>query len=191
MLTLRAQTPITNTTFYQDYLEFSYVRIAEQSGIMTREIAVFLMKSKVAPDIKAAIVNALSFDILGKENAQRFTVFLLEKYKSDNLGEIENKLTADELMCLGYLCVLDDYFTPERGIPYLEKAKEKKPDDYTINMLLALMRAQQEIHHNKCRAWQLVAEVDSNNNLQDVMFEEARKTIMDFMLRYKENCPKD
>ena len=186
--TLRGQTPITNTTFYHSYLEFAMVKKAAESGFMTNEIANFLIRRKVALDLKAAIINALSFEILGKNNTDRFVKFLLEVHKADNLRDIEDNLNADVLMCIAYLLVMDDYFNPERAIPYIEKAKILKPNDYTINMIHALIIAQKEFHLNKCLAWQVVYEVDSNPNLTDVMFKESRKAIMGFMMRYKVNC---
>ncbi len=186
--TLKAQTPITNTTFYHSYLEFAMVKKAAESGVMTNEIANFLIRRKVALDLKAAIINALSFEILGKNNTDRFVKFLLEVHKADNLSDIEDNLNADVLMCIAYLLVMDDYFSPERAIPYIEKAKRLKPDDYTINMIHALIVAQKEFHLNKCRAWQVVYEVDSNPKLKDVMFKESRDAIMGFMVGYRSAC---
>jgi hypothetical protein len=184
----RSQSPITNTPFYTAYSDFKIISSAEASGYLDQEIADNLMSVKISTDVKAAIINALSFEILGKDNAERFKKILLDKYNADSYNKIDTLLTADELFCLGYLTVMDDYFSPERGIIYFEKALVKNPTSYTINMIYNLTIAQEVFLLDKCKAWTLIDNVQKRTDLRELMLPDAINVIVDFMTVYKYDC---
>lgn len=184
-----AQSPLTNINFYKIYNDFGVVSYAEMKGYLDDKIAESLVNPKLATDVKAAIINALSFDILGKDNAERFKKFLNIRYNIQNIDQNLDTLTADELFCLGYLHVMDDYFVPETGFPYFDKAIEKNPQSFTIHVIYAIAMAQQLFLYDKCRAWNIVNETLSNNELKDLMLPEATEMIHTFMKVYAEDCP--
>ncbi|MBL6963668.1 MAG: hypothetical protein ISR55_07585 [Bacteroidetes bacterium] len=180
--------PITHTPFYTAYLDFKMVEKAELKGFLDNEVADYLLSPKLSLDLKAAIINALSFEILGKDNSNRFISFLNKKYHSDDFVQYQDKLTADELFCLGYLLVMDDYFSPKIAIPYLKKAKEMEPNDYTINMILAITSAQSIFNVNKCKACKMIDDVIKNKKLTDRMLPEAEETILIYFNRIGYEC---
>ena len=187
---LNAQTPVTDITFYKAYTDFHMVRKASKTDTLTPEIAKFLLRPEVSNDLKAAVVNAISFDILGKTNAKRFTFYLNIKYQ--NLAvkyKIDtNQYNAPELLCLGYFTLLDDYFDPGPAIDLLMKAKEKSPDDYTINFLILIAKSQGFINKDKCRAWKAYRSFRSNENLEHYLLPEAVQMAKGFFIRYEKYC---
>jgi hypothetical protein len=185
---LWSDSPITNTAFYKAYLDFKIVEKAEKKGYLDQELASYLLSPKPSLDLKAAIINALSFEILGKDNAERFISFLNKKYNSDDFVEYKDQLNADELFCLGYFMVMDDYFNPDSAIPYLEKAKKLKPNDYSINMILAITTAQSIFNIDKCKAWELVNEVVKNDQLEIKMLPEAEEIILTYFRKFESEC---
>lgn len=187
--TAYSQSPLTNIVFYKVYNDFGVVSYAEQKGYLDEKIAESLLSPKLATDVKAAIINALSFEILGKDNSVRFIRFLKEKYKLENIEYHLDTLTADELFCLGYLTVMDDYFVPEAAFPYFDKALQKNPKSFTIHTIYALSMAQQLFLFDKCRAWKTVNNELTNPELTDLMLPEAIDLIRTFINVYSEDCP--
>ena len=184
----RSDSPVTNTPFYQAYLEFGIVVRAESKGYIDDQIADYLLSPKIALDLKAAIINALSFEILGKDNADRFIRYLNEKYQATDFRFYKDKLTADELFCLGYLKVMDDYFSPEAAIPFLEAARQKLPNSYIVNIILAITKAQAVFNSDKCKALKLVDDVRNNQDLLIRILPEGKEIIYDYFEKFRNQC---
>lgn len=186
--TALADSPITSTDFFTAYEDLEIVCEARAKGVIDREIAEYLLSENNAVDHKAAVVNALSWKFEGKENALVFRIFLALKYSTD-LDHLDlDALTSDELLCLGYLTVLDNYFEPSRAIPILEMAWQKNQDSYTVNIVLALARAQQWMEYDWCLAWLTVKEVRENQALQRDLRPAAERIIFDYMELYENYC---
>ena len=151
----------------------------------TFEIARYLCSSKIPIDVKAAIINALSWDVNGKKNAELFSYYLGLKYRKSVLDLSMEQLTADELFCLGYLSVMDDYFRPENAIPILKMVREQKPKSFTVAIILALTQAQNFMNKDLKKVWQVVNEVIENKKLEQDLCPEAKKIILDYMVLYK------
>ena len=79
---LIADSPITSTDFYKAYLSVPEVESARASGIINKQIANFLLNPEHTIDKKAAIINALSWDLNGKVNAILFNKYLYKKWHS-------------------------------------------------------------------------------------------------------------
>ncbi|HHT9109297.1 MAG TPA: hypothetical protein ACFYD9_11675, partial [Candidatus Wunengus sp. YC64] len=70
-------------------------------------------------DVKAAVINGLSWRFEGKNNAELYAYYLALLYHL-SITELDTAfLSADEIFCLGYLTVMDDYFHPEYAIQLL------------------------------------------------------------------------
>lgn len=173
-----ADSPVTSTPFSEAYMDVEIVKQAKAEGIITPLIAEYLKAAGNPVDVKAAVINALSWDADGKNNADTFSNILYNK-PVDQL-EVEN-LSGDELFCLGYLLLMDDYFSPERAVPYLEKAKEKKTDSFTVSVILAIARAQSVMSES----WVLTEQALNDKSLVMDMRQEAVKIIADYMVLYK------
>ena len=96
---------------------------------------------------------------------------------------------AEELLCLGYLTVLDNYFDPKPALVILEKAKTKNPGSYTINIIYALVQAQIYLDDNKwCKVWKVCDNVRNNSSLIMDLRKKAADTIFEYIDIYKEEC---
>lgn len=189
---LYADSPITSTEFYTAYQNNPIVLKASESGVLTDEIARYLMDRSVGIGEKAAVVNALSWDISGfhRQNATAFMELLVKKYRMPKDKLQPEKCTADELLCLGYLTVLGDYSAPKKAIPFLEMALKKNPKSFTVNVILALTRAQELIDDTAkwCEIYKQTDNVRQNKTLKRDLKQEAIKIIFEYMDLYKDYC---
>ena len=193
----RADSPVTSTPFATAYTELGAVAQSLETGILSLETAQFLSDWDVPVDAKAAMCNALGWDINGKDNAVRYGWFLALKYWDyyDGPPELNDTtkdlLTADELMCMGYLMALDDYFHPARALPWLQAAREKRPESYTIAMIEAIVNGQVNFDSDWPSIWNGVEIVLNNESLKVDMRPEAIAIICDYMVLYQDpNGPK-
>jgi len=180
-----ADSPLTSTTFYEVYSDYEIVKKARESGVMNEEFANYLHSKDNPIDVKAALINALGWDIDGKYNAEIYCSIVFYK----NVKEINKmNLSGDELFCIGYMQVLDDYFNPEKGTPFLNKAVKKLKSSYTVAIINALAEAQKAMDDDWCEVWKLIKNVNSNENIEKDMREEATEIILDYMRGYEEYC---
>ena len=109
-----ADSPVTSTPFHQAYLDIEIVGEAKTSGVLTEKTFRYLSSPEHPIDVKAAIINALGWNIEGKKNSRIFSE-LLARERNVSLKTVQENfelLSADELFCLGYLQLMDDYFHP-------------------------------------------------------------------------------
>lgn len=183
-----ADSPITSTNFYEAYLDVKMVERAHVEGVMGVEIAEFLSSSDNPIDVKAAVINALSWKFEGKNNAEFYMYYLSLLYHVPLIELDTDFLSADEIFCLSYLMVMDNYFYPEDAMPFLEKAHEALKDSFTVSIILALAKAQMAFTWDWCEAWKVVESVLENKNLKRDLRPEATKIIVDYMILYKDYC---
>ena len=183
-----ADSPITATKFYEAYMDVKMVERAHLEGVMGLEIAEFLTSPENPIDVKAAVINALSWRFDGKNNAELYACYLALLYHV-SLIELDTAfLSADEIFCMGYLMVMDDYFHPEKALPLLEEAHKMMKDSFTVSIILSLARGQKVMDYDWCEVWRLTEEVLKNKELKQDLRHEATKMIVDYMILYKEYC---
>ena len=186
--TSHADSPITATKFYEAYLDVKMVEMAHLEGVMGLEIAEFLTSPEKPIDVKAAVINALSWRFDGKNNAELYAYYLALLYHV-SVTELDTEfLSADERFCIGYLTAMDDYFHPEKALPLLEEAHKVMKESFTVSIILALTRGQKAMDYDWCEVWRLTEEVLKNKELRQDLRPEAIKMIMDYMILYKEYC---
>jgi hypothetical protein len=166
-------------------MDLEIVQKAYKKGILDLEIAEYLSSQNNPIDVKAAVINALGWDFNGKYNSTLYKYYLALTHGKTLEKLSLNSLTVDELFCLGYLTIMDDYFHPEKAIPLLEKAAEKRNDSFTIAIILALAKSQKELPDNWSNIWKITEKVLNNKTLKKDMREEAIKIIIDYMILYK------
>ena len=188
----RADSPITSTGFSNAYKDVSIIKKARKSGKLSNDMADFLSSPVRDIDQKMALINGLSWKFEGKQNAYLYMKYLAKKYQQPMPLSNTTVLTADEMLSLGYLLVMDDYFNPQLAIPLLEQAVKKKPNSLTFGMILSLTQAQAVMDNMKewCSVWLLTKSVLTNPNLKKDMREKALKEIVDYMKLYKDSCKK-
>ncbi|MBU1241563.1 hypothetical protein KJ612_00015 [Myxococcota bacterium] len=194
-----ADSPITSTGFHQHYAQAGVV--AARSGRMSTPVLNFLL-GRAPTDQKAACVNALSWQKDPTGNAQAFVKALEGKYRKQGKALSTGDLAADELMTLGYLLAMHDYFKFEplekaRGGLWaaqpkalLAEAVLRSPADFTIAMIAALIAVQNTPDKDWCQVYSLVQAVldrfpAADRNLKP----EAVKSIMEYIGAYKKYCP--
>jgi hypothetical protein len=188
---LYADSPITSTPFYTAYNDIGMVRRAETSGVLTLSIAHFFSSTTSPIDVKAAVINALSWDIEGKNNAEIFFEFLEDIYKEDIDSVTLEPLSVDEIFCLGYLMAMDDYFYVYGALDVLYTAWDLNDTSFTISIILAIVEAQDVMDFDWCEVWLLTEGVLFDKTLKKDMRDEAIEIIVDYMKLYEEYCEED
>lgn len=186
-----ADSPVTSTPFSEAYLDVDIVKKAKDSGLMNEEFAEYLSSKDNPIDIKAAVINALSWSIGGKENAVLYINLVYKKnYKKFSYKTIDkdlkfNNMTGEELFCIGYLRLMDDYFKPKVAAQILKKASLKIKDSFTVAIIYAIAKGQVAFDGE---IWKAAEEVLNNKSLKKDMRDEAVKIIVDYLILYKEYC---
>lgn len=183
----KADSPITSTPFSKAYKSKKIVKKAkEANGVINVELMEYL-SGKNPIDLKMAVINELSWDINGKNNAGVFYDFLIEtKYKKEK--KLLKKASADEWLCLAYLSAMDDYFNVVPASIYAEKALKKNPESYTFQIITALIKAQYEFDYDWCNVYKATDEVRTNKSLKMDMKPKAISIIFEYMDLYKSSC---
>ncbi len=187
---VHADSPVTSTPFSDAYMDIEIVIKAKATGVLDSEMAGYLSSKKNPIDKKAAVINALSWRYGGKDNTDRYVAYL-EKVYSVSPEKLDiNSVRVDEIFCLGYLTLMDDYFHPEKALPLLEKAGKKMKDSLTVSMILAIARAQYvtDADADWCELWKLTEDVLQNKELKCDLRPRAKKIILDYMTLYKDDC---
>lgn len=183
-----SDSPVTSTHFHTAYANVEMVKKAKAAGIIDTEIAKYLSSPAYGIDYKAAVVNAIGWSIEGKSNAVLYRNQLEKIYARKDKKFNEDILTPDEIFCLGYLTLLDDYFHPEKAIPLLKKAKKLNPKSFTVAIILALAQAQESMNSDWCDVWKITDKVFTDPELVRDMRTEAIEIIFNYMALYRDEC---
>lgn len=188
-----ADSPITSTNFYEAFLHHKLVKEAKESGELTLAMAEFLSSTEKEDSVqlKMAVINALSWDIAGKKNAELYWSFLEKKYDYRTLPL--DKLSGDELLSLSYLKIMDDYNYAKEPLRLASMALKMEPESYTYQMIRALIKAQDVFlngvyPHGWCKVYELVDEVENNEKLERDFKPEATEIIFEYINYYEEYC---
>lgn len=177
-----ADSPVTSTPFAEAYLDYAAVRVARRSGIMTNQIAAYLAAPSTPLDVKAAVINALSWDIEGKHNADAYCRMAYRQLRR----EVDlDALRGDELLVLGYLVLMDDYGHPEYALPLLAQACRKLPKSYTVAMIHAIAQSQKDAFDGRDGVWSHMEAVTEDESLNGDMRIGALRVIMAYMELYR------
>lgn len=178
-----ADSPLTSTPISDAYTDLSIVVKAQKKSKMTNQFAKFLHSSDNDIDEKAAVINAIGWSFEGESNAELYSKYIFGK-KLDELDLI--KLNGDDLFCLGYLQALDDYFHPEKSLPYFEEAIKKNSTSLTVALIYTLAKAQNIMDDGDwCKMWEMTYQVLNDKSLYRDLKEAAIKIIKDYMILYK------
>ncbi len=185
---IHADSPLTSTSFYKAYAHESIIiKVSESDGILTKNLIEYLLADNPI-DIKMAVINKLSWDINGKNNAEIFQDYLIRSGKYKNKEKFLKKASADELLCMAYLKALDNYNNVDNAIIFAEKALKKNPSSYTFQIIVALIKAQKTFDNDWCKVFQLTNNVRINTALTIDMNTEASNIIFEYMDLYEDSC---
>lgn len=181
--TAYADSPITSTSFYTVYLDIDIVHASEQ-GSINEEIAVYLADESNPIDVKAAIINALSWSYDGKDNAEKYSQLIYGK----SISELDfANLPGDQQFCIGYMMAMDDYFDVELALEYLKIAESNSSNSFTVSMIRALVEAVYMEDNEWGYIWDYCIEpVLSNSSLHNDLSEDALQIILDYMILFRD-----
>ncbi len=176
----RADSPLTSTEFWTAYKDFQLIPLAAETHKLDKTMAAFLSNPKIPIDRKAALINALGWNIDGQHNAAAYRAWLGRKTP-----------TAAEQFCLGYLTAMDDYNTQVKALPMLQKARQALPQSYTVALVTALVECQQYVGtepdtRKRAKIWPTIQAVNQDKSLAMDLRPQAKAAIMSYMQGYAE-----
>ncbi len=181
-----ADSPITSTDFYRAYLDLPIVIKAEGHGVIDLEIAEYLHSASIPLDLKAAVMNALSWGPEEKRNAEFYSYYLALEYGLPLDRLYPERISPSDLFCLGYLTILDDYFEPSYGLLLLELALEFLEESMVASIITALARAQDLVMgEDSYELWPVIEEVITDQSLQRDFRPQAMEIIIEYMSLYR------
>ena len=184
--TLFADSPLTSTNFSEAYADSKIVELASTTeGILTIELMDYLNQSMHPIELKMAVINEIGWSFNGHNNADLFIEYLQEKYGFKDKDEFLQQASADLLISMAYLKAMDNYFNVEEAVVYAKEAKSKNKESYTINIICALIEAQNAFDTDWSEVYNKTNEVRNNRSLNRDMKEDAVKIIFDYMDLYK------
>ena len=176
-----ADSPLTSTDFWTAYRDVPQVRTAHDLRRLNNGLANYLL-SKAPLDKKAAVINALSWNYHGQQNAELFLESAALKY-GKSTQDAKYMLTADERFCWGYLMAMDNYFDVKTPLLTLRNARRQMPKSFTVAIVTELVEAQHNFAGQKL--WQYVEPVFEDQVLKRDLRPQARKVIYDYMALYR------
>jgi hypothetical protein len=198
-----ADSPLTSTEFYNVYLDIEQVKNAK--GVKLNENIFNFITDQYEPlDVRIAVINAMGWNIDGTDNGKIFIDLMAKK-----LNKLPEKLkisdfSSDELLCLGYMLSMDDYFTLSPAaktggevetsdpLTLVQKAALQKPGNFTVQLIASLVKAQGLLSSDS--EWgniYLTVNKVISSDLEKNMRQEAIGIIMDYIGGYKEYIDKD
>ncbi len=172
-----ADSPVTSTPFSKAYYNVDIVEEASRRNTITADMAKYLADANNPIDVKAAIINALSWDVNGKNNAERYCQLIYGK----TLKDLDvAALSGDQQFCIGYLLAMDDiYFETTAAMEYLRMARSNMSDSLTVAILTFLVETMNEVSYD----WQeQLNEILADTSLNGDLKEDAIKVITDYMI---------
>lgn len=178
--TASADSPLTSTPFYNAYMDLSIVAEAEAEGAVSEDIADFLYDKNNPIDVKAAVINAISWSGNSSANADKYCRIIYKK----PLNKINtDKLRGDQLFCIGYLLAMDNYSDVTTSLRYLRLSEQKVNNSFTIQMIGAVVESMKPIDG----IWDYIEPVLLNKGLKQDMRQDAVNIILDYMATYCED----
>lgn len=180
---LKADSPLTSTTFYTAYLEHEVVANAAQTSQMDGKTLDFLINPAERLDIKMAIINALGW-VKSEKMAPVLLNALSERYKHSDI----NRFSSADITCYAYMLALDDYFNISEASELIDRARSLETGSATVLMIWALIKGQEMMDYSWCDVWMKTSEALRNTVEPRDMKTAAIQSIVDYTILYKEYC---
>lgn len=182
-----ADSPITSTDFHTAYHHIELIKeAAESNGVITEEHMQFLTDKRQPIAHKMALINALSWDFNGKNNAEIFFDFLKPKYKKEK--RLLRRADAGTIIAYAYLLAMDNYFEVDKALLVSQRAKKKSKKSYAIHIVAGLIEAQKAFDSDWCKVYAATNRVRQDQSLVQDMSPEAIEIIFDYMDLYQGSC---
>jgi len=186
-ITSFADSPLTSTYFYLHYLNYSLVAEAQETKAITHEMIVYILDTENPIEIKVAIINALGWGNNSNENYLELRAYAMNKYDVYTDKKLFDKIDGKVMVCFAYMKGLSDYFDVKYAVKMSKLAQKKDQDSYCVNIIAALIQAQEYFNKNR---WDMIySTVNQVNNTtwrNDDMSDEAAVSLMEYIGYYKE-----
>ncbi|WP_299486872.1 hypothetical protein [Acaryochloris sp. IP29b_bin.137] len=197
----RADSPLTSTQLADAYQDLPIVQLARRQKVAEGEILAFLI-GDAPTDQKAAVINALGWDIQGQRNGYRFVAGLAAA-RGLTLQEIRlQHLRSVDRFVLGYLLAMDDYFKlsplsktghealwQASPLQLVSQAAYDLPDDFTVHFVRSMVQGQREFARSGCSIYLEPQEVLAQFPLQQRnMRSQAVDQAMQYLKNYESYC---
>lgn len=172
-----ADSPVTSTPFSKAYYDVDLVEKASRRNTITADMAEYLADENNPIDVKAAIINALSWDVKGKNNTEIYCDMIYGKSLKDMDA---STLSGDQQFCIGYLIAMDDiHFHTTQAMDYLRMARSNMKDSLTVALITSLVEMMNEVSYDwSDQIKNILDDPGLNRDLSDA----AIKVITDYML---------
>ena len=178
-----ADSPLTSTNIAEFYTEHDIVEYALENQVMDQRILDYLMDDNRPLDVKAAVINALSWT----SALDRYQDLLNGLTKKYGTGDV-TQFSPGDLACLAYLSAMDDYFDVLEEAQWITLAMEKQQESATIRMLYAMIMGQLAMDFDWCAVWEYTRlALQGLPEVRD-MKTAAIQNIVDYTILYKSSC---
>jgi|GEM_PF-3358975 hypothetical protein len=180
--TASADSPVTSTSFYRAYMDNEIVAEAHEEKKVNANIAKYLSDKNNPIDVKAAVINAISWDSPGDPVANKYCQLIYKK----SLDKINtDKLSGDQLFCIGYLLAMENYSDVTPALKYLRLAEQKINDSFTVSIIRAVVESMNA--KTSEGRWDYIPPVLKNTGLKRDLRQDAINIILDYMASYDED----
>lgn len=208
--TAAADSPLTSTFFAGAYADNPHIAgILAVRGVeekynfeLTPAMISFLDNPAVGLDTKVALINALGWG--SESNTAVYKKHLESKYKIDQAGldsllvmpsyeestlpEYAMVISNHDLVILGYLQIMGNYFEPARGILLLENAFVRNQGSEATGWIYGLLAGQIYLDVSWCDVYLTLDAIAQLPYTEDLLREEAKKSIWEYIGLYEESC---
>jgi hypothetical protein len=186
---IKASEPVTKTQFFSVYGNLAEIDYVQNHGAIEREVILFLTDTENPIDQKAAVINTLLVNNQNRNNAETFTMMVARLHRENFQNLDLNKLTGEQLFCLGYLTLVDEDGVTANALPILEMARSKDPGSSTIALIYAMTSAQASAEAgDHCKGWDLFNQVLEDASLNGDMNREMVSILTSGMQPLSEGC---
>ena len=186
-ITSFADSPLTSTYFYKHYLDNSLVAEAQKTKAITHEMIVYILDADKPIEVKVAIINALGWGSNSNENYLELRAYAMNKYDVYTDKKLFDKIDGKVMVCFAYMKGLSDYFDVKDAVKMSKLAQKKDKDSYCVNIIAALIQAQEYFNKNR---WDMIySTVNQANNTtwkNNDISDEAAVSLMEYIGSYKE-----
>ncbi len=191
--------PLTATMFHTAYSDVPEVQLAVKAhGNLTPELLVFLADTARPLDYKLAVINALGWDQVNRQNGDMFKDYILEQrfFFKKKYDKTEKAIVyaafidgrADDLLCYAYMKAMENYDNPSPWHRYVFYANRKAPENYCVKIIGALIRAQVLIDIDlACAAFDEIRKTKTCARLKNDMRLDASNEIYNYFYENRTN----
>lgn len=197
----RADSPLTSTQLADAYQDLPIVQMARRRKVADGEVLAFLI-SDAPTDQKAAVINALGWDIKGQRNGYRFVAGLaaargltLQALRLQHLRPVDR-------FVLGYLLAMDDYFklsplsqTGQEALwqasplQLVSQAAYALPEDFTVHFVRSIVQGQGAFSRSWCSIYLEPQRILAQFPVQQRnMRSQAVDRAMQYLKNYESYC---